>query len=146
VATEINPKPTQAKLDALREAVLNPSTPLPPVESLHQMFLAWVDRFTGWHMRILVFFDDPRGWFEKRGRPFPAFMFSSPSSVLTEAYPELKNQQSFYDMIAKDLWNNGLMYTDGLHGTMSAGGAGDSRTSDIGKQFLRFITESKPAK
>jgi hypothetical protein len=27
---------------------------------------------------------------------------------------------------------------------MTAGGAGASRTTDIGQQFLRFITERKP--
>jgi hypothetical protein len=64
------------------------------------MFLAWVDRFTVWHLRILAFLDDPKGWFAARNRPFPAFMTSSLGNVLTEAYPELKDQRSFYDLIA----------------------------------------------
>jgi hypothetical protein len=133
----------QAKLGALRDAILKPTAPLAPAESLHQMFLGWADRFTVWHLRLLAFFDDPKGWFVARGRQFPAFMTSSLGNILTEAYPELKDQRPFYDLIAKDLWNNGLMNTDGLHAMMSASGATASRTTDIGKQFLRFITESK---
>jgi hypothetical protein len=137
---------SQVKLDALRDAVLNPAAPLAPADSLHQMFLYWGDRFTVWHLRLLAFFDDPKGWFAARGRQFPAFMTSSLGNILTKAYPELKDQRPFYDLIAKDLWNNGLMNTDGLHAMMSANGAGASRTTDIGKLFLRFITEPKPGK
>lgn len=136
----------QAKIDALRDAISNPAEPLPASESLHQMFLSWADPFTVWHLRLLAFFDDPKGWFAARGRKFPDFLTSSLGNVLTEAYPELKVQRPFYDLIAKDLWNNGLMNTDGLHAMMSANGAGASRTSDIGTQFLRFITEPKLVK
>ena len=73
-------------------------------------------------------------------------MIGSLSQILTSAYPELQNQRAFYDLVSKDLWNNGLMNTDGLHAMMSASGTGASRSSDIGKQFLRFITEPKPVK
>jgi hypothetical protein len=134
----------QEKLDALRNAVLNSALPHAPADSLQQMFLAWVDRLTVWHLRILALFDDPKGWFAARSRQFPAFMTSSLGNVLTEAYTELKNQRPFYDLIAKDLWNNGLMNTDGLHAMMTAQGAAASRTSYIGKQLLHFITDPKP--
>jgi hypothetical protein len=43
----------QVKIDALREAISNPTAPLPPAESLYQMFQSWADRFTVWHLRIL---------------------------------------------------------------------------------------------
>jgi hypothetical protein len=108
------------------------------------MFLGWVDRFTVWHLRILALLDDPKAWFAARNRPFPAFMTSSLGGVLMEAYPELKDQRGFYDLIAKDLWNSGLLNTDGLHAMMSAAGAGASRTTDIGKQFLQFVNEEIP--
>jgi hypothetical protein len=95
---------------------------------------------------ILSFFDDPKAWFTARGRQFPLQMMGSLSQILTSAYPELKDQRPLYDLIAKDLWNNGLMNTDGLHAMMSASGADASRTTDIGKQFLRFTTEPKPSR
>jgi hypothetical protein len=64
----------EGKLDTLREAVLNPTAPLSPDESLHQMFLSWADHLTVWHLRLLAFFDDPKGWFAARGRKFSDFM------------------------------------------------------------------------
>lgn len=136
----------RGKLDALREAVQNPAAPHSPDESLAEMFAAWADRFTVWHLRLLAFFDDPKGWFAARGRPFPAFMTSSLGGVLTEAYPELNSQRPFYDLIAKELWHCGLMNTDGLHAMMSASGAEGSRTTEIGKKFLRYVMDAKPGK
>ena len=53
----------QEKIDALRNAVLNSALPHPPDDSLQQTFLAWVDRFTVWHLHSLSLFDDPKAWF-----------------------------------------------------------------------------------
>ena len=134
-------EPLRVKLTALREAVLNPAALHPPTESLRQMFLSWADRFTVWHLRLLAFFDDPKGWFTARGRQFPVQMMGSLGQVLTTAYPELQSQRAFYDLIVKDLWACGLMNTDGLHAMMTAGGIEASRTSDLGKQFLNFVSD-----
>jgi hypothetical protein len=136
----------RGKLAALREAVQNPAAPHPPDESLMETFAAWADRFTVWHLRLLALFDDPKGWFAARGRAFPAFLTSSLGGVLTEAYPELKSQRPFYDLIAKDLWQCGLLNTDGLHAMMSASGAEGSRTTEIGKKFLRYVMDAKPSR
>lgn len=136
----------RVKLAALRDAVLNPAVSCPVAESLHQMFLSWADRFTAWHLRVLAFFDDPKAWFTSRGRQFPLQMMGSLSQALIAAFPELQNQRAFTDLIAKDLWNAGLINTDGLYTVMTASGTEASRTTDIGKQFLRFVTEPKPAK
>ncbi len=135
-------RPTDEKLAALREAVADPAKSVPVADSLREMFLGWADRFTVWHLRVLAFLDDPKAWFAARNRPFPAMMMGSLSGVLTDAYPELRDRRDFYDLIAKDLWLTGLLNTDGLHAMMSAGGAAASRTTDIGKQFLRFVTDT----
>lgn len=63
-------------------------------------------------------------------------MTSSLSNILTEAFAELRHQRPFYNMIAKDLWNNGPMNTESLHAMMTAQGAGARRPRDIGKKFL----------
>jgi hypothetical protein len=135
-------RPSDEKFVSLREAVADPAKSLPVADSLHETFLGWVDRFTVWHLRVLAFLDNPKAWFAARSRPFPAMMMGSVSGVLTDAYPELRDQRNFYDVIAKDLWLAGLLTTDGLHTMMSAGGAAASRTTDIGKQFLRFIIDT----
>lgn len=134
--------PSDDKLAALREAVVDPAKPLPVADAVRETFLGWADRFTGWHLRVLAFLDDPRGWFAARSRPFPALMMGSISSVLTDAYPELRDRRDFYDLVAKDLHHAGLLNTDGLHAVMTAGGIAAGRTTDLGKQFLRFVAEA----
>ena len=135
-------RPSDEKLAALREAVADPAKTLPVDDAVREMFLGWADRFTGWHLRVLALLDDPKGWFAARSRSFPALMMGAISNVLTDAYPELRDRRDFYDLVAKDLYHAGLLNTDGLHATMSAGGIAAGRTTDLGKQFLRFITDA----
>jgi hypothetical protein len=84
--------------------------------------------------------------FKARGRPFPATMMGSLGHVVTDAFPELRDQRPFYDLVAKELWTNGLMNTDSLHTTMSGSGLAAGRLSDIGKRFIQFVKAPKPGK
>jgi hypothetical protein len=52
----------EEKRAALMNAVLNSALPDPPDESIRPMFLALVDQFTPWHLRLLMLFQDPKGW------------------------------------------------------------------------------------
>ena len=61
------------------------------------------------------------------------------SHVLAEAFPALQGQRDIYDQIWKDLYQRGLVNTDGLHTTMTGQGLKDSRTTELGKAFLGFI-------
>ena len=131
----------QEKLDALRNAVLNSALPGAPDDSLQQMFVGWVDRFTEWHLRLLTFLADPPGWFRGNGRPVPQFMLASNmSQVLTDAFPALQAKRSFYDQIIRELIASGLVGDFTFHAVMSGGGWQASRTTEEGNRFLRFIT------
>lgn len=130
------------KIEALKNAVLNAALPSAPEEDLQMMFLSFVDAFTPWHVRILEFFDDPSEWMKSHHITF-AIVMGGPSSALVRAFPELVNKRSFYDQIVRDLASHGLINQgEWLHTTMSEDGMLASRTSDMGKNFIRFI--SKP--
>lgn len=134
----------QEKREALRNAVLNSALPAPPDESRQQMFVEWIDSLTVWHLRIFLLLANPQQWFKDNKRQPPEyFMTSSLSGLLTNAYPELGNQRPLYDQIGKDLFNRGLIGIGEFHTTMSASGAFGNRATELGKQFLAFIT--KPA-
>ena len=66
------------------------------------------------------------------------------SHVLATAFPELRDQRSFYDQIWRDLHNRGLVNTETLHVTMSGHGLAQRRTADLGSAFLAFITSPLP--
>jgi hypothetical protein len=132
----------QEKREALRNAMLNAALPHAPDASRQQIFVGWVESLTVWHLRMLRLFADPPSWFKANKRePQQHVITSSLSGLLTEAYPELKNERPFYDKIAKDLYNDGLLGSDSLHVMMSAGGAHQNHATQLGEQFLRFISD-----
>lgn len=126
------------KIEALRNAVLNSALPDAPEDALQQMFLNFVNDLTAWHLKMLKFFDNPRAWGEKYGIEYTNWHSGSPASVLEEAFPELKSRRNFYDRVVQDLVDRGLM-RGGLHTTMTSRGMFESRTTDMGQQFLGFV-------
>lgn len=130
------------KREALKNAVLNSSLPDPPDESRQQIFIGLVDSLTVWHLRILRFFSDPAIVFREQGKPAPQYSIAgSLSQLLSAAYPELAKERELYDQIGKDLYGRGLLGTEGFHTMMSGQGVYEKRTTTMGDQFLRFISE-----
>jgi hypothetical protein len=136
----------QEKIDALRNAVLNSALPHAPDDALQQMFLGWVERFTVWHLRALAVFGDPEGWFAARKLTFPLFRPGSPDRLLRAAYPELKHYEDLPELIIQSLRTEGLLTPAKPFGLVSVGSTDEARTTTIGNQFLRFVTEPKPVK
>lgn len=128
------------KRDALRNAVLNSALPHPPDDSLQQVFINQIETFTVWHLRLLALFRDPRAWFHDNGVTAPTFTISSSlEKLITSAWPELRNRFEFLEVIVDELNTKGLFSGGGLRTMMSAGGAYEKRTTEIGDQFLAFI-------
>ena len=133
----------ETKRAALRSAIANSAIGGTPDDMLRQMFLRYIDEFSEEHLMILESFDDPPGWFTRHDKPFPDSYMGSLSHILENAFPNLRNERTLYDQIWKDLYQRGLVNTDGLHTTMSAGGLRASRVSDMGGKFLAFIQMPK---
>lgn len=83
------------------------------------MFLNLIDSLTPWHLRILNFFQNPRIWFEENNMQVPQFSMGSSSQVLETAFNELKGKGSFYGLIVKDLYSQGLLSSDSLNTLMT---------------------------
>lgn len=129
----------EEKLTALRNAVLNAALPSAPDDDLQLMFVSYVDYFTTWHLKILSFLNNPKQWFETRNIKPKSYYSASISAILTEAFPELSSERDFYDQVVTDLNYRGLISIDSLHGMMTERGLYESRTTEMGKGFLRFI-------
>ena len=127
------------KLEALKNAAIN-SVLIPEIdENMQMIFINIIDRYTPWHLIILNFLNDPRKFGEEKGINYPNWSSAGISSVLEHALPDLKGKNEFYDQIVKDLYNNGLINLTSLHGMMSGNGLFQSNTTNMGKDFLRFI-------
>jgi hypothetical protein len=128
------------KLDALQNAVVNSAKGVDIEENLQLLFLNMIDELTPLHLRVLNYFDNPRKWFEENGIKFSIYMGGAKIG-LEEALPELQGKRDVYDMLVTDLHNRGLLSTDKtvLHATMSFEGIVTSRTTELGKRFLKYI-------
>lgn len=131
----------QEKIEYLRNAIVNTALGDTPDQSLTKMFLNLIDEFTVWHIRILTLFDDPQSWYIESGKELPKLLIGTLSSVLTEAYPELKSKTDFCNLIWDDLNRAGLHQSGSLQTMMSGNGVLESRTTVFGKQFLEYISK-----
>jgi len=128
------------KIKAFQNAVLNTASGQSPDQTISQIFLNQLDSFTTWHIIILKFIDSPRQWFQKANRTAPSYMASSISTVIKEAFPELNNQDDLLDIIWNDLGTAGFHRTSGIKTTMTGEGVLSDRTTQLGKQFIEFIS------
>lgn len=131
------------KIIAFQNAILNTAIGNSPDKTISQIFLNQLDNFTVWHIRILKFIDNPRNWYSNVNRTPTSVMIGSISGRIQDAYPELKNQNDLLEIIWNDLKNTGFHKTGGLMTTMSGDGTLSERTTNLGKQFLHFITDYK---
>lgn len=131
----------EEKRTALRNAIMNTAIGATLDDMRRHMFLRYVDEFTPEHLGILAPFDNPVNWFERAQRAFPNLYMGGLSHVLVEAFPALRRE--IYELIWKDLYQRGLVNTDGLHTMMT--GLQDSRTTELGKAFLGFIQRDSEA-
>lgn len=122
------------KLTSLRNVITNAARGQSPDEALEHLFLDFIDSLSDLHIRILRLFQAPT--------PPPNMGMGGLSSVLEHNMPELRGHRDLYDQFWRDLYSRGLVNTDGLHTTMSGGGLGQKRTTSIGDQFLRFISDA----
>jgi hypothetical protein len=128
------------KIKAFQNAVLNTASGESPGQTVNQIFLNQLDSFTTWHIKILKFIDSPRLWFQKANRTPPSYMAGSISAVIKDAFPELKNQDDLLEIIWNDLRTAGFHRTSDIKTTMTGDGTLSERTTQLGKQFLGFIT------
>lgn len=145
VATSLAIKTSEEeKIQAFQNAILNTALGENPDKTKGQIFFNLLDTFTIWHIKILHFIDNPTQWFESAGQTPPNLYMGSLFSILKNAFPQLKGQDELADLIWRDLHDNGLHRSGDLKTTMTGDGLLANRTSDLGKSFLKFISQPFP--
>ena len=121
------------KLTALRNAILNIANGQGPEETTQHIFLSFIDEFSEMHLRILFFADAPK---LRAG-----ISVGGLGHLLEENIADLRGQRKLYDQLWKDLYLRGLVNTESLHVMMSNTGLAQSRTTELGKSLIKFISE-----
>ena len=130
------------KLEALRNAVLNVAAGRSSDEDEQAMFLAYIETLTGWHIRMLKFFEAPMRMAAGCGARTDYSFAGALAQPLEEVYPDLRGRRDFYDQITRDLAARGFLNSspEVLHTMMTGSGMSAKRTTDMADRFLAFIT------
>ena len=137
-ATELALKTSQAeKLEALRNALLNSTNTDSFDISMQQIFLSYIDTFTVWHIKLLKLFDNPLEYELK----LQNLSMGGLNNLINIAYPELSSQNELTMHIFKDLYAKGLLNTESISGMMTVSGILSRRTTMIGQDFIKYISE-----
>jgi len=131
----------EAKLEALKNAVINTAKGINVQANLHIMFLSYIDLMSPLHLLVLKYFQDPQGACLTRKVDSNKYMMGGAATLLEDCFPELRGQRELYDTIYGDLAVKGLVAQGGLHATVSAYGMKEKRTTAMGENFIRFISE-----
>jgi hypothetical protein len=132
----------QEKLEALRNAVLNVAVGHGPEEDLRQLFLNFIDVCTVTHIRLLSLMSGPEVWAQKHEVEFPSsWSMGGITQVIEHAFPDLKGKEQIYKVIWGDLYQRGLINTEGLGTTMSRQGILSRRTTELGAKLIEFLSE-----
>jgi len=130
------------KILCFKNALTNAARGECPDKTKTQIFLNQLDNFTTWHIRILKLIDNPKYWYKRQEREQPNYMMGSISSMLKDAFPELKSQDELIEVIWNDLENVGFHRTGSVKTTMSGDGVLSNRTTEFGQEFLDFISNN----
>lgn len=129
------------KLEALRNALFNCVSPKAPNEDKQLIFFKLIDDLTPWHLRLLGLLNDPARWMANNGIKNPGWDSGAVSTVVEHCLPDLRGARDFYDQLVRDLQTGGLVHQGSfLHHNMTGGGMFASHTSDMGKEFIFFIS------
>jgi len=128
------------KLKALQNLVINSVINPPVEEAIDQLFLNLIDTYTIWHFRILEFLSNPQKWFDKNKKEPPAILATSLKNIILEAFPELKQNEDFLELIGDDLYSKGLITRSNLRDVYRKESLFIKHTSNLGEKFLKMIS------
>jgi hypothetical protein len=130
----------EAKLEALRNAVTNSALPSALDDTQRQIFLNIIDTATPFHFQLLKYLDSPVYAFMAAGKQMPNFSAGARFSLLTALHPQLYAQRPLVDIVVRDLHDWGLIDIETLHGMITESGMRNPSTTQLGKDFLKFIS------
>ena len=113
-------------------------------ETIQMMFVGFIDDFSALHLMLLYYLNNPERWFSDRAIKNPNTM-GGISSALEIAIPEFKEEKDLIVPLATDLYNKGLINTEGrmFNSMMSKSGMMAKRTTNLGERFIQYISSDK---
>ena len=103
------------------------------------VYLRYVDELTPAHMQMLALLNDPPGYLEQAGIPWPNLMMGGLGAIVERGLPELYADEPLLHTVVADLDRYGLADNPGLNTIMSGEGIRAGRSTPKGREFVAFI-------
>jgi len=134
----------QEKIEFLKAAVINSAMNPALDESMQQFLLDLIDSLTVYHTKVLMLFDDPVAYCEKRNIATAHFATNqnyTRHTILALVFPELAKDSFFCNQIWNDLTQKGLLRADRTLNNIAQGESilfGCS--SPLGSKYIDYIS------
>jgi hypothetical protein len=109
-------------------------------ENVRQIFMQFVERITPLHAAMLKLLNDPTANAAAKQRA-DNLMTGGLGLIVQAALPILQGNDALANRLANDLEAYGLLNGANLNVTMTGQGLMASRTTELGRAFLNFITD-----
>lgn len=131
----------QEKLDSLRNSTLRVAIQKDIDDDIAMIYFRMIEELTPYHIRVLSFLHNPTNWFIINEKRYEEPYMGSISQILLQAFPELRGQDEFVNKVIHDLYNEGFINTESIKVMMTGSGIMSSRTTNLGKGFIEFISK-----
>jgi len=129
----------EEKLDALRNAVINTAKSLFADDNVYLMFLNCVDAFTPWHIRVLNHLKSRE--FPMRDGGVDIRRINDPlTEEIRSIFPENEFDSHFIRQVFNDVSSRGFITITTLSQTEDGEEVSQARLTQLGRDFLRFIS------
>lgn len=128
----------EEKLLALKNACVNTADNISIDDEKQLVFLQYVNELTSLDIKLLIFFNNPMKVCEEKGINTSRYYSASPLSVFHDCYKDL--DKTFVEMRLEDLIAKGLLSKGSYSAGCTLQGMLASRTTEVGKEFIRYIT------
>ena len=139
---------SQEKRRALRNVALNAALGILPADDLFEMFLRYVDDFTGLHIKLLQVAEELKSLDMAVDSDGSTLVFDvtvrARQKAIEGAYPELRGLDGTYEQAWSELVNRGLVKDDhdgSVFSNETGLGVDVEYLTPLGRQFLDFISD-----
>jgi hypothetical protein len=130
---------------ALKNCIINSVILTTIDEQKQKIFVSLLENFTEYHILFLKLFNDPEKYIKENyiniNNGFQIVM-SSLFLIIKKSFPKLEQEEDFCSLIWDDLFTKHLFNTNDFRATMYFNDLLLSRTTALGKEFIKFITKN----
>lgn len=133
---------SEEKLLALKNACINTALKINTDEDKQLIFLQYIEELISLDIKLLYHFMDPRKRCEEQGISIGRYYMGSPLSVFYDCNKDSNIDRNLVLMRMDNLISKNLLHNFSYNASCTLEGMLSSRLSDLGKEFMEYVTRN----